>query len=155
MSTSVVTPVSKASPVIVGPEDRPWINVLGTRVRLILTAADTGGFLTVTEQKGAPGVGVPTHIHTREDEIFQILEGELEITVSGKPHRVSAGTTVLAPRNIPHSFLITGDQEAHFLVQIAPSGMERMFEELSALPPGPPDPVRVGEICARYGITFL
>ncbi|MEB8345919.1 hypothetical protein OO010_07670 [Flavobacteriaceae bacterium KMM 6898] len=38
---------------------------------------------------------------------------------------------------------------------IFPAGIKNMFEELGALPPGPPDMEKVMEICGRQGISFL
>jgi len=38
---------------------------------------------------------------------------------------------------------------------VFPAGIEDMFEELGALPPGPPDFPKVAEICGRYGVKFV
>jgi hypothetical protein len=38
---------------------------------------------------------------------------------------------------------------------VFPAGAEHMFEELNALPPGPPDMAKVLEVCARFGVIFL
>jgi quercetin dioxygenase-like cupin family protein len=37
------------------------------------------------------------------DALAQVLEGEVEITIAGKPHRVSAGQLILMPANQPHA----------------------------------------------------
>jgi quercetin dioxygenase-like cupin family protein len=37
------------------------------------------------------------------DALVQILEGEAEITIAGKPHRVSSGELILMPANQPHA----------------------------------------------------
>ncbi len=37
------------------------------------------------------------------DALAQILEGEAEITIAGKPNRVSAGELILMPANQPHA----------------------------------------------------
>lgn len=37
------------------------------------------------------------------DALVQILEGEMEITVSGEPYRVKAGEMLLMPANHPHA----------------------------------------------------
>jgi len=37
------------------------------------------------------------------DAVAHLLEGEAEITISGKPLRVTAGEAVLMPANQPHS----------------------------------------------------
>ena len=43
-----------------------------------LTGADTGGAYCLLDVALAPGMGVPRHMHTREDEVYFVLEGELE-----------------------------------------------------------------------------
>lgn len=37
------------------------------------------------------------------DALVQIVEGEAEITIAGKPNRVSAGELILMPANEPHA----------------------------------------------------
>jgi len=42
--------------------------------------------------------------HTaRFDALVQLLEGEAEITIAGKPHRVQSGEMILMPANQPHA----------------------------------------------------
>ena len=41
------------------------------------------------------------------------------------------------------------------LIFINPAGFERCLEELSKLPPGPPDVAKVTAICAKYGCKIL
>jgi len=42
-----------------------------------LSGADTGGAYCLLEVSAAPGVSVPRHTHTREDESYHVLSGEL------------------------------------------------------------------------------
>jgi quercetin dioxygenase-like cupin family protein len=37
------------------------------------------------------------------DALVQVLEGEAEITISGKPHRVTGGELILMPAQQPHA----------------------------------------------------
>ncbi len=37
------------------------------------------------------------------DALVQVIEGEVEITIAGKPHRVSEGQLILMPANQPHA----------------------------------------------------
>lgn len=36
------------------------------------------------------------------DAVVQVLEGEVEITISGKPYKLSAGEMLIMPANEPH-----------------------------------------------------
>jgi quercetin dioxygenase-like cupin family protein len=37
------------------------------------------------------------------DALVQVLDGEVEVTIGGKPIRTKAGQTVLMPANVPHA----------------------------------------------------
>ena len=50
---------------------------------VVLTGADTGGAYCLIEASLAPGIGVPRYTHTREDESYYLLSGELEVIVEG------------------------------------------------------------------------
>ena len=56
---------------------------------------------------------------------------------------------------MPDRFEIVGTKLARMLLFIAPCGIERMFDELAKLGPGPPDFAKITEICARYGVRFV
>jgi len=140
---------------VMHPGDGQYINVIGDHQYIKLTGEDTGGAYTLIEQVNSPGAGVPLHVHENEDETFHVTQGEVEFTLDGKPLAASAGTTVYLPRRVPHAFKVVGQTEARVLVLLSPSGLERMFRELSQLPPGPPDMAKVVGICARYGVRFL
>ena len=63
------------------------ISVAGDRVTLLLTAADTRGRYTVMEATLPPNAGPPPHVHSREDETFLVLSGEVTFYV-GKETRL-------------------------------------------------------------------
>jgi quercetin dioxygenase-like cupin family protein len=128
-----------------------------------LSGIDTGGAYCLLEVSLAPGMGVPRHTHTREDEVYFVLAGELEATVGEKTFVLRAGDTLLAPRDIPHQLCNSGDTTNHFLLVFSPSGFEE-FMMLTAVP-APDDAVapteppavavrNVHELAADYGIVF-
>lgn len=131
------------------------LNVLGDNQIIKLTGKDTNGQFTLITQDNPPGIQIPKHIHTKEDEIFQVIEGEIEVEVGDQIVNLKDGDMIFLPRNIPHSFKVTGTKNAKVHVSIFPSGIENMFEELSQLPAGPPDFPRVAEICGKYKIHFV
>jgi quercetin dioxygenase-like cupin family protein len=131
------------------------LTVLGDRVLLKFTSPDTNGLFTLTEQFNAPGTGIPLHRHTREDETFWVLEGQVEFIVADTTTIVEPGGVIYAPRGVAHSFRAVSATPSRMLVHIAPAGMETMLEELSQLPNGLPDFGQVAAICTRYGIAFV
>ncbi|GAB3290558.1 cupin domain-containing protein [Hymenobacter tenuis] len=129
--------------------------VIGDHQRILLTGKDTNQQFTLVEQLNQPGTGVPRHVHSREDEVFHVQEGEVEFEVDGNVQVLQAGELAYVPRGVPHSFKVVGHAPARVLLSIFPAGIEDMFQELAQLPPGPPEFAQVAEICARYGIHFL
>ena len=67
-----------------------------------LSGRDTGGAYCLLDVGLAPGMAVPRHTHTREDEVYFVLAGELQATVGDKTFVLQPGDTLLAPRDIPH-----------------------------------------------------
>ena len=91
------------------------------------TAAETGGSFVAFEDHMSRGKTTPLHRHPNEDEAIYVLEGELRVHVDGREHEVGAGGLIVAPRGVPHAFIVTSPT-AHTLVVIAPGAEgERFF----------------------------
>ena len=130
---------------------------------ICLSGADTGGAYCLLEVNLASGIGVTRHTHTREDEAYFVLAGELEVIVGGEKFVLRAGDTLMAPRGIPHQLRNSGNVENHYLLVFSPAGFEE-FVRMTALPApddttAPTEPpaaaVRnVHELAAEYGIQF-
>ena len=84
-----------------------------------------------------------------------VLEGVFDILLGERTIRLSAGEHAFGPRGVPHTFRNVGSSPARILIIISPAGFERCLEELSQLPPGPPDIAKVTAICAKYGCKIL
>ena len=50
----------------------------GDHYTFLVTGEETGGAYFVMQALVPPGGGPPPHIHTREDETFYLLEGQVE-----------------------------------------------------------------------------
>ena len=87
-----------------------------------LSGIDTGGAYCLLEVSLAPGMAVPRHTHTREDEVYFVLAGELEVTVGERTFVLGPGDTLLAPRDIPHALRNSGNITNHYLLVFSPSG---------------------------------
>lgn len=111
----------------------PTLDVLGISHRILLDGRQTNGALALVEILGKSGDFVPPHIHHREEEVFHVIEGQLEVTCGGHKHELRAGDTFFAPRNIPHSPRFTGPTPGRVLVTMSPAGFERFFREAAEL----------------------
>ena len=72
------------------------------------------------------GSGPPPHRHDFE-EMFTLLEGELEFTFRGETQTVKAPMTVNVPANAPHRFKNRSGDTVHMLCMCTPAGQEEFF----------------------------
>lgn len=132
------------------------VNILGTAMLIRLHGRDTNGVVSAVETHDVPGGGPPPHIHHREDETFQILEGEYEFTVAGKAILAKQGDTLFAPRGIPHTYRYVGKTPGRLMTVITPAGFEGFFEEIGAMSPQQQQDIpRVMEITKKFGLEIL
>ena len=68
------------------------VDVLGIPMVIRIHGRDTGGVVSAVESHDVPGSGPPPHIHHREDETFQVLEGEYEWMVGGSTFIAQKGS---------------------------------------------------------------
>jgi len=131
-------------------------NLLGLTTTAKFTAADTGGAYILSEQTVPPGMGVPPHVHTKEDEVFFVLEGEIEFVVGDKVIVGKPGDVLHAPRGVVHGYKGAGATPARGMFMAIPGDIEAMFGEMAAWPQdAPPDMGKLAELCGRFGITFV
>jgi quercetin dioxygenase-like cupin family protein len=131
------------------------LNVIGDIQTHKLVGSDTGNQIVEWVDNVEPGVGIPPHTHTKEDEIFRVIKGQIELMVDGKTTILNEGDIAFAPKEIPHSWKVVGTEKAKMITSAFPAGIENMFKELAKLPAGPPDFEKVSEICAKHGISFI
>ena len=131
------------------------VNILGIPMLIRIHGRDTGGLLSVVESHDVPGGGPPPHIHHREDETFQILEGDYEFIVGGRTIPAKPGTTLFAPRGVAHTYRHLGKTPGRLMCVITPSGFEGFFEEIGTMNPQQQQDIpRVMEIGKKFGLEF-
>ena len=146
---------SQRATVVASGQGRKF-NVLGHSITAILTKQDTAGNYYVFEVVTPPGLGIPPHVHDREDELIYVVEGEFEIMLGEKQFVAKAGDEIFFARHIPHAFQNVGSRAGMTRWTVVPGGnFEEFFDKLSALPAGEPDLQLVAEIFAQYGMQIL
>jgi oxalate decarboxylase/phosphoglucose isomerase-like protein (cupin superfamily) len=151
--------------------------IAGGALRATLKVGKSDGALASTfEIVVPPGFDVGAHVHSAAEELFYVLEGELDLLAfepetrsGGDWHewmsdsgqrflRGGAGSLMFVPPGCPHAFANSSDQPARMLFQAAPPGHEDYLDELAALlraANGRPDPAEVAELRRRYDIEQL
>jgi quercetin dioxygenase-like cupin family protein len=119
-----------ANPLFRAPGDGPTLDVLGVTHSYKAMASDTGRQFSVWESIVPPGCGAPPHTHTREDEAFYVMRGEVVFEVEGmtEPLHLSPGAFLFAPRYRRHGYRNAGTDTARLLVFAMPGGgLDSMF----------------------------
>jgi quercetin dioxygenase-like cupin family protein len=151
------------NPTILKSTEGRTIAVVGDVYRFLATGEDTDGKYALFEAIVPPGGGPPPHVHSREEEGFYILEGEITFTIDGKPLVATAGMFANMPVGTPHSFKNESSRPAKMLISVAPAGLEKMFFEFgvpvpqgatTALPPTKEEIEKLLAIAPRYGIEI-
>lgn len=77
------------------------------------------------------GLATVEHIHSEQDEFFEILEGSMEILVAGERRMLYAGDVAMVPKGVPHQWWnISREQDLSFNVTFTPAlNTEAMFEQ--------------------------
>jgi quercetin dioxygenase-like cupin family protein len=136
---------------------------LGAAVR-VLASCDEGDGVSVIESAAREGDSPPLHVHTTEDEVFHVLDGELRLSVGGEELTLAAGEAARAPRGVPHTYRVESPR-ARWLVTTARGDFERFVRSLARpaesddLPPlQPPTSEQVEHVAATaaaHGIELV
>ena len=123
----------------------------------------------------APGFDVGAHLHRNAEELFYVLDGQLDLLAFEPRVRTSAdwqkweshngdkvarggpGSVMYVPRGCPHAFANPGPGPTRMIFLVAPSGHEHYQKELSELvgkTAGPLD-TAIAELRARHDIEQL
>src|SRR5215469_948174 len=92
---------------------------------------DTNGAFSLLEATMAPGNEPPPHVHSREDELFYVLEGEFDVYVGDEAFNLNTGEFIFLPRLKPHAFVIRSSR-LRVLILYTPGGLEETFRIMSS-----------------------
>lgn len=145
---------------VLGPQEYRLgreLDVLGEPCLVKLAGTDTNEAVAVVHLTVPKLAGPPLHRHLREDEWFYVLDGEITWQVDGQRFSGGAGASAYAPRGTAHTFQNFSDTPAHILVMVTPAGLERFFDEVSALNEGlqQPDFAGTEKLMRDYGMELL
>jgi|HubBroStandDraft_1064217.scaffolds.fasta_scaffold08684_2 monoterpene epsilon-lactone hydrolase len=116
---------------VVDPDDPSLqhIAVVGDAYTILLSGAQTAGRYCLIDMS-VPHCGGPgPHRHDFE-EMFTLLEGEIQFTFRGEKRLVKAGMTVNVPANAPHFFTNVSGKHSRMLCMCTPAGQEDFFRAI-------------------------
>jgi mannose-6-phosphate isomerase-like protein (cupin superfamily) len=127
--------------------DDPGLTHLGVGAgtyTILVSGEQTDGRYTLIDML-VPAGGPPPHRHDFE-EMFFMLEGELDVTFRDEVHHIGPGQSINIPANAPHGFRVASARPARFLCFCLPAGQEEFFKLVGEVlpsrttPPTPPTP---------------
>ena len=146
----------------IGNEEGQSLSVVGDSYRIIISGEQTDGNYAVIDMLVPPGGGPGPHAHKNMQEMFYVVEGEIEFKMEGGKYTATKGSFV----NIPfggkvHCFKNKTNTIAHLLCTVIPAGLEDFFKEIGKpveagtfLPPpslNAEELIRLKTIAEKYG----
>jgi mannose-6-phosphate isomerase-like protein (cupin superfamily) len=98
----------------------------GNLVTNLAEARETDGAYCLMEAVLKPGNEPPPHVHSREDELFYVIEGSFDVYVGDEVFPVGQGGCVFLPRLTAHAFIIRSPR-LKMLTLFTPGGLECAF----------------------------
>jgi quercetin dioxygenase-like cupin family protein len=127
----MTAPTTSPGPLVRAAADgaRRWFFGGGEHVWKVRADESNGAFLLFEDRMDA-GKMTPLHTHPDSDETMYVLEGEILMHLDGAEHRVSTGGVAMAPRGMPHAFMVVSDS-ARMLFLHTPGCCEAFYWDAS------------------------
>jgi len=139
---------------VIPPAGGEQLTVRGSTLLFKAVAATTNGAFSLHERHvPAGGRRPPPHVHPDRTEAFWVLDGEAEFELDGELTRASAGSFVLVPGGVAHTFGAPAERAARVLVLHSPA-LDDYFRDLAELWSGdaPPDRETELDLMRRHGM---
>jgi len=130
------------------------LTVRGSTLEFKAVGATTGGAFSLHERHIPAGSRrPPAHVHPGRSEAFWVLDGEAEFELDGELTTAAAGSFVLVPGGVAHTFGATAKTATRVLVLHAPA-LDDYFRDLAGLWSGSEPPQREVELdlMRRHGM---
>ena len=106
-------------------------SVVGDAYRIIISGKQTEGAYAVIDMLVPPGGGPGPHAHADIQELFYVVDGEIEFKTEAGKYTAKKGAFVNVPKGGQvHCFKNTSTKIAHMLCTVIPAGLDAFFEEI-------------------------
>ncbi|MER9235146.1 cupin domain-containing protein [Mesorhizobium sp. M0622] len=135
----------------------------GIVMKRLVSGEQTGGLLSLFENRSDGQTKTPIHVHANDDETVYVIEGQLTAIVDGVVRTLSPGESMFLKRGIPHQLMNPGNQLVRYILINTPSVFEQFLAEGGhelgkgevVGPPTPADIERLKAAAPKFGITLL
>jgi quercetin dioxygenase-like cupin family protein len=119
---------------IVGPQAGEAIQLGPVQMRILEDGTTTAHRLGIGEITLPPHAsGPPQHRHSSHDEAFYVVSGSAQFTVGNNSYDALAGTLVMIPPGVPHTFANPTDETAVLLNTFTPDLYVQYFRDLKEM----------------------
>ena len=133
-------------------DDGARLRVVGDSVRVLASAAQTGGGYEMFEREGPEGSGPPPHAHPWS-EAYLVVSGEADVFIEEKRLTATPGSFFHIPAGMKHGYRIR-TATAKFVVITSPGGASGFFTELDAVTAGScEDMAKIMAVAMKHGFT--
>ncbi len=116
---------------VVPPGGGEVIELGPARLRILEDGTTTAHRLGIAEITLAPRhAGPPQHRHAQHDEGFYVVAGTARFTVGRTDYEAPAGTLVVVPPGVPHTFANPGDEPLVMINTFTPDLYVQYFRDL-------------------------
>lgn len=126
----------------------PWFT---GDVRLAIRSDETDELVSAQFSHVPAGAANVPHCHLHEDELFYVIDGQVEVICGHDTHFLEKGDAIFAPRGIPHGLRNASLEDATVLVILTPGKIEEAFLKAS----DENEERQPIEVFSDYGITFF
>jgi mannose-6-phosphate isomerase-like protein (cupin superfamily) len=127
--------------------------------RIIEDGSHTGHRLGLVEATVPPGPAQPPqHVHREHEEVFIVTAGKVRFTSGNDSVDAEAGTVVVVPIGVPHTFSNPFQEKAVFIGTMTPDLYIQYFRDLGQLPvdhQGMLNPADIARTMARYATDVV
>ena len=139
------------------PQEQPAVKIGQLEIRYLIDGTVAGAGVGVFELTVPAGARVPPpHSHRDNEEVVYVLEGRLRYSVDDETRDLGPGERMYTPRGSVHAFSNPHDRTARALVVLTPDIGAQYFRDVAEIAnaPGGPNPARMAEVMARYGLVL-
>ena len=139
------------------PTEQPAIKVGQLEIRYLVDGTVAGSGVGMFELTVPAGARVPPpHSHRDNEEVVYVLEGTLRYRVDDEQRDLGPGERMYTPRGSVHAFSNPHGSTARALIILTPDIGAQYFRDVAEIAnaAGGPNPAKMAEMMARYGLTL-
>jgi quercetin dioxygenase-like cupin family protein len=107
------------------------LSVVGDTYRIVISGEQTDGAYAVIDMMVPDGGGPGPHAHAGIQEMFYVIEGEIEFKTEAVKYIAKAGSFVNIPKGgAVHAFKNKSGAMAHMLCTVIPAGLDEFFGKI-------------------------